>query len=173
MKAGAAPSTIQVESEAVPERGALRVVAYGSLALEVGKRGQQVDAAEEHLIATQALGRPAALIGRTTSYSVYADDERAEKRIVVIDGSGAVVVQATGAALSGTGTEVAAALEERVPARTRYFGPLKVAPAVRIIRGSRLTDLTLISRPDEALQAALTECSLAHEDPVIALLSRD
>ena len=86
---------------------------------------------------------------------------------------GSVVVDVTGTALTGTGAEVAAALEERVPARTRYFGPLKVAPAVRILRGSRLTDLTLISRPEEALQAAVTECSLAGEGPVIALLSRD
>ena len=75
--------------------------------------------------------------------------------------------------MTGTGIEVGAALEERVPALTRHYGPLKVAPAVRVIRGARLVDLTLISRPDEALEAAATECSLAGDASVIALLSRD
>ncbi|MFN2389408.1 MAG: hydantoinase/oxoprolinase family protein [Actinomycetota bacterium] len=171
--AGAEASTIRVESQAVPERRALRVVAYGSLALEAGRSREQVDPEVEHRAAAQTLGAPVSLIGRTTSYSVYASDGRAQKRFVVVDRSGSVIVDVTGIALTGTGAEVAAALEERVPARTRYFGPLKVAPAVRIIRGSRLTDLTLISRPEEALQAAVTECSLAHESPVIALVSRD
>jgi N-methylhydantoinase A/oxoprolinase/acetone carboxylase beta subunit len=172
IKAGASAPTIQVESQAVPERGALRVVAYGSLALEVTKNHEQVDAQGEQRIATRTLAAPATFIGRTSSYSVYASDGRS-RRILVIDRTGSVVVDVIGTALSGTGAEVAAALEERVPARTRYFGPLMVAPAVRIIRGSRLTDLTLISRPEEALQAAATECSLANEGPVIALLSRD
>ena len=137
MKAGAAASTIQVESEAVPERGALRVVAYGSLALEVTRGRDPVDTTEQQRIATQTLGAPATLIGSTTSYAVYANDGTS-RRFLVIDDSGSVVVDVAGTALTGTGAEVAAALEERVPARTRYFGPLKVAPAVRIIRGSRL-----------------------------------
>jgi N-methylhydantoinase A len=173
LNAGAAPSTIQVESEAVPERGALRVVAYGSLALEAGESHKRVDAADEQRIATQVLGQPPSFIGRTPYYSVYGAGESSSRRFVVIDRAGSVVVDAHGTALTGTGAEVAAALEERVPAQTRYFGPLKVAPAVRVIRGPRLIDLTLISRPDEALQAAVTECSLAHDDSVIALLSRD
>jgi hypothetical protein len=113
------------------------------------------------------------LISETNFYSVYGTGTTPTDRFVVLDRSGSVVVDAVGTALTGTGVEVAAALEERVPALTRYFGPLKVAPAVRVIRGSRLIDLTLISRPDEALQAAVTECSLANEGSVIALLSRD
>lgn len=173
LNAGAAASTIQVESEAVPERGALRVVAYGALALEAGKSREQVDASGEQRTAERALGVGATFIARTSSYSVYAGQGRSQRRYLVIDSTGSVVADVTGTALTGTGVEVAAALEERVPALSRYFGPLKVAPAVRVIRGSRLTDLTLISRPEEALQAAVTECSLAHEGPVIALLSRD
>ncbi len=173
LKAGAAPSTIQVESEAVPERGALRVVAYGSLALEAGARQEPTDAGGRQRIARMMLGEEPSLIGETSSYSVYANERSSRRRFIVVDRAGSVVADVRGTALTGTGLEVAAALEERVPAQTRYFGPLKVAPAVRVIRGSRLIDLTLISRPDEALQAAVTECSLADEGPVIALLSRD
>jgi hypothetical protein len=92
---------------------------------------------------------------------------------VVIDRAGSVVVSTDGTVLTGTGSQVAAALQERVPTLTRYYGPITVAPAVRVIRGSRFTDLTLISKPEEALQAAVTECAVAHDDDVIALLSRD
>lgn len=171
--AGAAPSTINLESQAVPERGALRVVAVGSLALETSGDGKRLEAVDEEAIARRVIGESPLLLGRTRFYSVYGTPGPSDRRVVVIDRSGSVVLDAHAVALTGTGAEVAAALEERVPAQTRYFGPLKVAPAVRVIRGSRLVDLTLISRPEEALEAALAECSVAHGDPVIALLSRD
>lgn len=174
MCAGAAPETLQVESEAVPEKGSLRVVAYGSLALESQATRPDLDEADELLVAEEALGALPELVGRTSQYAVYGDSAPAERRrFVVVDRAGSVVVDTGGSVLSGTGREVGSALEERVPALTRYFGPLTVAPAVRIIRGPRLIDLTLISKPEEAMQAALAECSLAHDQPVIALLSRD
>ena len=173
VEAGAAPSTINVESEAVPERGALRVVAVGSLALEAAGDNARIDEAGEQAVARSVLGEAPLFLARTGFYAVYAAGGSSDKRVVVIDRSGSVVVDARGSVLTGSGAEVAAALEESIPAQTRYFGPLKVAPAIRVVRGSRLVDLTLISRPEEALEAALTECSLAHGDPVIALLSRD
>jgi N-methylhydantoinase A len=173
INAGANPSTVQVESEAVPERGALRVAAYGSLALESGTNESRLDPDDEQELAQRVLGTTPSLIGRTPFYAVYGNESTPQKRIIVIDRKGSVVVAASGTALIGTGVEVGAALEERVPALTRHFGPLKVGPAVRVIRGARLIDLTLISRPDEALQGAVTECSLAGESSVIALLSRD
>jgi N-methylhydantoinase A len=171
--AGADPATVQVESSAVPERGALRVAAYGSLALDAASHDKRIDPDDEIEIAKRALGPGPSLVGRTPHYSVYGVEAGSDKRVVVIDRAGSIVVDARGAALTGTGTEVGAALAERVPALTRHYGPLKVAPAVRVIRGARLIDLTLISNPDEALEAAATECSLAGDGSVVALLSRD
>jgi N-methylhydantoinase A len=173
INAGANPSTVQVESEAVPERGALRVAAYGSLALESGSNETPLDLDDERDLAQRVLGTTPSLMGRTPFYAVYGNDSTPQKSFIVIDRKGSIVVAASGTALIGTGVEVGAALAERVPALTRHFGPLKVGPAVRVIRGARLIDLTLISRPDEALQGAVTECSLAGESTVIALLSRD
>jgi N-methylhydantoinase A len=173
INAGANPSTVQVESEAVPERGALRVAAYGSLALESGSNETPLDLDDERELAQRVLGTTPSLMGRTPFYAVYGNDSTPQKSFIVIDRKGSIVVAASGTALIGTGVEVGAALAERVPALTRHFGPLKVGPAVRVIRGARLIDLTLISRPDEALQGAVTECSLAGESTVIALLSRD
>jgi N-methylhydantoinase A len=169
--AGAAPATVHIESEAVPERGALRVSAYGSLALDSSNAQRHLDPEEERRIAEGVLASSPTLVGRTPFYSVYRS--ASDKHFVVLDRTGSVVVDTRGTALTGSGAEVGAALEERVMALTRHYGPLKVAPAVRVIRGARLVDLTLISRPAEALEAAVTECSLADDASVIALLSRD
>jgi hypothetical protein len=54
----------------------------------------------------------------------------------------------------------------------RRFGPVAVAPAVRVVRGPRLIDLSLLSSLPRALDAARAECVAAGEEPVVALLSR-
>ncbi|MPZ70600.1 MAG: hypothetical protein GEU71_13890 [Actinobacteria bacterium] len=77
-----------------------------------------------------------------------------------------------GQVLAGIGHEVAAAMQERVAALTRHYGPIAIAPAIRLVRGPRLVDLTLISKPDEAVEAAVAECSLAHDEELVALISR-
>jgi hypothetical protein len=43
---------------------------------------------------------------------------------------------------------------------------------MRLVRGSNLIDLTLISKPDEAREAALAECSVAGDEEMVVLLSR-
>ena len=69
--------------------------------------------------------------------------------------------------------EVSTTLSERLPALTRHVGPFSVAPGVRILRGTRLVDLTVISKPDEVLEAALRECRAANGDPVVALIAEE
>ncbi|HWL64693.1 MAG TPA: hydantoinase/oxoprolinase family protein [Actinomycetota bacterium] len=170
--AGAAPHTIQLESEAVPERGALRVVAYGSASLEAGDGAIPLNGGRKDASARSALGEAAREVATNPFYSVYVDGTGGDRAFAVIDRVGAVVAEGSGTVLTGVGAEVAAAIEERVPALVRHFGPIAVAPALRIIRGARVIDLTLISDPDAAVEAALAECSLAHEEPVVALLSR-
>jgi N-methylhydantoinase A len=172
LDAGAAPHSIQVESEAVPERGALRVTAFGSAALESSDStfGQDVDPEDS---ARRVLGPDARRAASNGFYSVFVDDTGGRRSFAVVDRQGAIVVEGRGRILTGTGAEVAAAVEQSVPALVRHFGPVTVAPALRIVRGARVVDLTLISSPDAALQAALAECALAHDEPVVALLSRD
>jgi N-methylhydantoinase A/oxoprolinase/acetone carboxylase beta subunit len=175
ISAGAAPHSIQVESEAVPERGALRVTAYGSAAMEssdaVGRGSDNGESA--HDAGRRALGPAARQVATNGFYSVFVDGTTGERAFAVVDRRGAVVVEGRGTILTGTGAEVAAAVEQRVHSLVRHFGPIAVAPALRIVRGARVIDLTLISAPDAALQAALAECALAHDEPVVALLSRD
>jgi hypothetical protein len=133
-------------------------VSNGAPAIEAGRR---------------ALGSSAREVTANGFYSVFVDAPTGERAFAVVDRHGAVVLEGRGTILTGTGAEVAAAVEQRVHSLVRHFGPIAVAPALRIVRGPRVVDLTLISAPDAALQAALAECALAHDEPVVALLSRD
>jgi hypothetical protein len=65
---------------------------------------------------------------------------------------------------------VAGLLEDRLPGLTRHLGPISVAPAVRVVRGARLIDLTFLSAPDRVVEAAAGECRLAGEEEVVALV---
>ena len=170
--AGADPATIQIESEALPERGALRAIAFGSLALDVDHSDAATRAEIEHA-GRSALGAGALVAAATSFYTVFVAGDGRARRFAVVDARGGLALEGTGTVISGTGAQVAAAVSERVPSLIRHYGPLAVAPAVRVLRGSRLIDLTLFSSPDKTIEAAETECSLGGADTVIALLSRD
>lgn len=170
--AGADPSTIQIESEALPERGALRAVAFGSVTLD-GAGAQSLPPDHIEAAGKRALGGSAHLVASTSFYSVFIEGDGKARRFAVIDARGGLALEGSGTVISGTGVEVASAVSERVPSLVRHFGPLAVAPAVRVLRGSRLVDLTLFSSPDKTVEAACMQCSLAGAEPVIALLSRD
>jgi hypothetical protein len=176
IRSGAAPATVRTESESVPERGAVRVVAHGSVALESGKLPGDAEVGEEELerSAAELMGEQARVVARSRFYSVYvAPNGGTADRFAVLDSRGSIATTGEGMVLSGSADEVGGALSDRLPSLTRHVGPFSVAPGVRILRGARLVDLTVVSRPAEALEAALTECRQANEtdDPVVALIS--
>ena len=164
--AGAAPSTIQVESEAVPERRALRAIAYGSVAMGTEPAG--TTDVPLGTIADGVLGSGADRVAENPFYSVFTKEEA----FVVLDRRGSVAAHGKGVVLTGSGSEVAAGLQERLPTFVRHFGPIAVAPAMRVLRGPRLVDLSLLSSPDAATEAALAECSMGYDEDVVAFISR-
>jgi len=113
------------------------------------------------------------MVFRNGFFSVFATGAGDDRSFAVIDRAGAVVATGRGKVITGVGAEVAAALDERIPALVRHYGPISVAPAVRLIRGPRLVDLTVISNAASARDAAAAECSLAFDEDVVALLTRD
>ncbi|MDQ3987378.1 MAG: methylhydantoinase [Actinomycetota bacterium] len=171
LRAGAAPDSVHTESSAVPERRALRVVAYGATRLAADAPGP--DLAEQELLAAAAreLGSSVRLVASAPPYFVFVDDD--ERRCAVVDRSGSVIYSGDAEIATGTGAQVSALLSQKVPQLIRHYGPVAVAPAIRIVRGNRLIDLTLLSAPERALEAALAECSVNESDAVVALLSRD
>jgi N-methylhydantoinase A/oxoprolinase/acetone carboxylase beta subunit len=174
IRAGAAPATVRTESETVAERSAVRVIAHGSVALESGKLPSDAEVGEEALAGAAAalMGRQTRMVSRSRFYSVYvAPNGGSAERFAVIDSRGSTATTGEGLVLTGSAAEVSAALSEQLPGLTRNVGPFSVAPGVRILRGARLVDLTVVSKPAEALEAALAECRHANGDPVVALIS--
>lgn len=172
--AGASPASLQIESSAVPERHALRVVALGSVALEAdaGKRQFDLDGPAVERVAERSLGGPVELLARNSFYAVFTGANGSVTRFAVIDRHGSLALEGEGEVFAETGPDMAIRLAERVPALTRHLGPISVAPALRLIRGMRLIDLTLFSAPEPLVEAALAECALANGEPVVALLAR-
>ncbi|HXF56855.1 MAG TPA: hydantoinase/oxoprolinase family protein [Actinomycetota bacterium] len=167
--AGAAPATVQVETEAVPERRALRAVAVGSAALRAGPPGEgPLDEELLWLAAKETLGDGVSLVARTPFYGVFVDDEG---RFAVVDRHASVAATGRGLVLEGPGARLAAELGGRLRDLTRHLGPIAVAPALRLVRGARLVDLTFLSAPDRLVEAAVGECRLAGQEPVVALVS--
>jgi hypothetical protein len=172
--AGADPETLQVETEAVPERGAVRAVALGAVALE--EAAHQEDVSDEALrsLASHSLGQNEIdHVASTASYSVYASPSHGAKRFVLLDRRGTIVASGEGLVLTGTGTELASSLADELATLTRHLGPFTVAPAIRIVRERRFIDLSLVSSPSHAVEAAVRECSLGDGHPVVALVSRN
>lgn len=168
--AGAAPDSITVESVAVPERRALRLVATGAVALDTDAGSPQIhtDEAGQRRAAAGALGGDAEAVAETGHYRVFS----AGRRFAVIDRAGSVVVSGEGVVVFGSGAEVVTALEKEVPRLARHFGPVAVAPALRLVLGSRVVDLALLSSPEAALAAARTHCASSNGEGVVALLTR-
>lgn len=167
--AGASPATVQVETEAVPERRALRAVAVGSAALRAGPPSEgPLDEELLWLAAKETLGDGVSLVARTPFYGVFVDDDG---RFAVVDRHASVAATGRGLVLEGPGTRLATQLEQRLRGLTRHLGPIAVAPGLRLVRGARLIDLTFLSAPDRLVEAAVGECRLAGEDLVVALVT--
>ena len=169
LQAGAAPASLQVETEALPERQAVRAVAVGSVALESEALPlePQLDEESLRLAAKRELRDEVETIAFTGIYTVFGSGSR----FAVLDARGSLALRTEGEVLLGSPEEVSACLGERIERSVRRFGPLTVGPAVRILRGGRLVDLTLLSDPKAALESARAECALA-EGSVVAFLSR-
>lgn len=170
VEAGASPATLSVETSSVPERGAMRAVAFGAAGPGAPPGDPPVAVGD---VASDVLGTGAVEAGGNGFYTVFvaADGSRSD-RFAVVDRRGGIAVEGEGVVITGSGHEVASELQERIPQMVRRFGPVGVAPAIRLVRGPRVIDLSLFSAPDRALEAAVAECRLADGEPVLALVSR-
>lgn len=176
VNAGAAPASVTTESEAVPERQAVRVVAHGSVALEAGSLPDDValDGPALERAASDLIGAAAQAVSKNDFYAVWtAPNGGTAERFAVLDVRGTIAATGEGLVLVGSGEEVIEMLNDRLPALTRHVGPFAVAPGVRILHGTRLVDLTVISKPEAVLEAALRECHAAGGEPVVALIAGD
>ena len=173
--AGASPASLQVESEAVPHKNALRVVATGAVALDshAGVPQGTLDAESARRVAVAKLGPAAELVTGDDFYAVFATTAGRQRAFAVVDRFGTIAASGEGQVLVGRPNEIAAQVEESLPRYVRHYGPVGVAPALRVLRGSRLIDLSLVSSPDKALAAVLDECASARDGSIVVFITRD
>ena len=172
--AGASPASLQVESEAVPHKNALRVVATGAVALDshAGVPEGSLDTARAKDVAVTKMGTGAELVTHDDFYAVFATRAAKKRSFAVIDRFGTIAASGEGQVLFGPPNEIAAQVEESLPGYVRHYGPVGVAPALRVLRGSRLIDLSLVSSPDKALAAVLDECASARDESIVVFITR-
>ena len=142
LAAGASPASLDVHVTQIPERGAVRAVASGALALASGiSPGRPpIDA----MTARSMGGGDAVVVG---PYWLFPRPGH----VKVLDRFGDAVLDVRGEAVMGSPGEaaVAALLAKHV----RNLGPVTVAPTAWVIHGGQLTEL---DEPDAATVAAMT-----------------
>jgi N-methylhydantoinase A len=171
IEAGADPETLQVESESEPERRVLRVIAHGALAIP-GAGVTALDRDQVRHRAVERLGEAAQLVASVGPHHVFVAGSEERRRFVVVDERGAIDAEGTGRVISGAGSAMADEVRRAVDVSSRHLGPIAVAPVLRVLRGARLLDLSLLSDPRQVLSAALDECAMAADDPVAVIVSR-
>jgi hypothetical protein len=174
VRAGAAAESLRVESEVVPERRALRVVAFGAAALHGTELNESVDHETLLVAASESLGTEPLRAAQNDFYTVFTSGTGDACRFAVVDRSGGVATEGRGRVLFGDADKVRDAAEVAVQELTHHIGPVSVAPAIKVLRGARLIDLTLFSSPDRLLEAVRAETSLAAaaEQQVVAFVAR-
>jgi N-methylhydantoinase A len=139
--AGAAPDSVSVSVHYVPDRGAVRAVAIGSLALKSGNGHIGAPGHEEIKKVCWAHG--CSTPEQVGSYWMAKSNGRGRERVVVLDRLGDVVIDVKGDAIVGQ-TEAdelpgvaASMIEHRIPS----LGPLVGSPSVWLVQGGYVTEL--------------------------------
>jgi N-methylhydantoinase A len=171
ISAGAAPETVYTESHPIPERRALRAVGIGALSLESSWAKYTLGDEDLRLIAKRRLGEDGELIAMTGPYAVFASGD-GTREFVVVDNRGSIAVAGRGLIMQGRGVELGPQIRAALVRSVRHLGPVTIAPAVKVIRGSRLTDFSMLSSQDKLIDAVVAECDRAGEDSVVVLATR-
>ena len=171
--AGAAPSSITVETTYDETDRVLRAVATGAAALQTGAVGApQVDDRRKLEAAAEALELAPAdltLLASNDFYRVFS--ENGSGRVAVVDARAAITVAENARSVfAGEGDAFLERLRAELGAHTRELGVATMLPRVVLVSGSRILDLSDARRPEDVLIAA--ERALDGRGPAVAVLAR-
>jgi N-methylhydantoinase A len=172
VRAGAEPESVQVVLERDEERGTLRAVATGHVALTAPVLYSQVNEVAGRAVAAQSAGvkdESLSLLADTGGFWVYQTEGRLFRRpqTLVVDRRGTVRLQVSGVrVVAGSGEQVLATLEEMVAAP----GLLEATPAVRLVVEARFLDLATAAHRDGVLPAARAALSRAKNETTVAAI---
>jgi len=171
--AGAAPSTVTVETTVDNRANVVRAAATGSVALQAG-------AAEHHDASAMERDHAAAaaleigndqvhLVVENEYYRVYSGN--GSGGVAVVDRFGAIALAEEGSIVTCPAPAFLGELTSAVSAASRQLGVASLLPRVSIVAGSRMLDLSGAHTLDEIVAAA--ERLLAEEPaPAVAVIAR-
>ncbi|MET9665059.1 hydantoinase/oxoprolinase family protein [Streptomyces sp. NPDC006475] len=177
---GAAADGVEVEVTVDPQTSTVRAVATGATELRTQDRAHRADEAERLRTAAASLkADPSAVLklAGTPAHSVYGTRTRRRFRatlrpVRVVDTDGVVRLhvadaQVESTTVAGAGDVLAALVRE-----TTSYGDGGVrAPAVRLLLGSRIADLSGVLDPEPLLALARSELrDRPADEPVVAVL---
>ena len=157
--AGAAPTTVAVETSYDPDEGLVRAVATGAVALEVGAATRPAASPEAR---REAAGRalevdPEGLevVATDEFYEVHAAAGNGRRQVAVIDIRGGVpLAERRARVVAGAGEDFLGSLREAVDAASINLGVAALLPRVTLLAGATLLDLSDVRRAEEIHDAA-------------------
>ncbi|MBP2479490.1 N-methylhydantoinase A/oxoprolinase/acetone carboxylase beta subunit [Crossiella equi] len=161
---GADPAGVEVDVSVDPQRNLVRAVATGATDLRTKDLASTVDEEAAREVAARSLGGPAVPLAHNGGYRVYGTParrtwfRRRRHPVRVVDTDGVLRVHSPDAHVDTlTVAQAPTRLPDLVRARTRYGDGGGRAPALRLLLGTRIVDLSGVLDPDALLALADTE----------------
>ncbi|MEB8342914.1 hydantoinase/oxoprolinase family protein [Streptomyces endophyticus] len=177
---GAAADGVEVEVTVDPQTSTVRAVATGATELRTQDRAHRADDTERLNAAATSLKTQQAqvdVLAGTDAYTVYGTEVRRRLRatrrpVRVVDADGVVRLGAPDARVEKTTVGAAGeALAALVRDATSYGDGGMRAPAVRLLIGGRIADLSGVLEPEALLALARSELrARAADEPVVAVV---
>lgn len=177
---GAAPDAVEVEVTVDPQTNTVRAIATGATELRTQDRGHRADEAERLAAAATSLKTDVTaveILAGTPAHTVYGTTHRrrfraAQRPVRVLDADGVVRLHASHAHVATTTVGEAPELLARLVHQSTSYGDGGVrAPALRLLLGSRIADLSGVLEAEPLLALARSELeSRSADEPVVAVL---
>ncbi|MET7620359.1 hydantoinase/oxoprolinase family protein [Streptomyces sp. NPDC005408] len=177
---GAAADGVEVEVTVDPQTSTVRAVATGATELRTQDRAHRADEAERLRTAAASLRTdPSAVrkLAGTPAHTVYGAESRRRFRatrrpVRVVDADGVVRLHVADAQVESTTVGRAGDVLAALVRETTSYGDGGVrAPAVRLLLGSRIADLSGVLDPEPLLALARSELrDRPADEPVVAVL---
>ncbi len=183
---GADPATVEVVVSVDAQKSIVTAVATGSIAFSEGETGAQEEVSPEERLQTLKEASPKEAtftpVGDTSHFYLYRSEreekylfnllKRKKSTLWVTDRKGNVKLQVPGGqAEQSRGSALETALSQTLSKHTTYGDAGALIPALHVVAGRKMTDLTSLTSSDQALTLARQELSgLDPETPVFFLV---
>lgn len=177
---GAAADGVEVEVTVDPQTSTVRAVATGATELRTQDRAHRADEAERLRTAAASLKADPSqvtVLAKTSAHTVYGTEVRRTLRatrhpVRIVDADGVIRLHVPDARVETTRIADAPDVLAKLVRETTSYGDGGVrAPAVRLLLGSRIADLSGVLDPEPLLALARSELdSRTADETVVAIL---